>query len=136
MAPDTSDAYTTLKKSRALMRARTRGNELFQKGDLKGACSAYTEGLGADPGNAVLLCNRAATLSKLGKWKEALRDCQLALDNHPRYTKAMKRRAQCYLKVRQGSDTWREGEQRVEVDRGVWGSRYTLALLYLVLLNY
>lgn len=84
---------------RAVARARASGNDLFNAGKFAEACSAYGEGLGHDPTNPILYCNRAACRSKLGQWERSVDDCNHALEIRPNYTKALLRRAASNSKV-------------------------------------
>lgn len=87
------------RKARLAAQARSKGNDLFKASKYWEACIAYEEGLGHDPHNAVLLCNRAAARSKLCQWEKAVDDCTVALKMRPSYTKARLRRADCNAKV-------------------------------------
>jgi DnaJ family protein C protein 7 len=93
------EAYTVLKKAKAVAAARSHGNQLFKAAKFYEACNAYSEGLEHDPFNSVLLCNRAACRSKLGQYEKAAEDCNAALTVRPGYAKARLRRADCYAKV-------------------------------------
>ena len=97
------------------MASRKKGDALYANGNLLAAAKEYGdclkidgEGLtgqvydGPTAGgrlHAVLHCNRAACLMASGKHEEALEDCSHALRIHPRYMKAMLRRARCYSKL-------------------------------------
>lgn len=97
--PNSKEAGSVLRRTRALATARSNGNELFKAARYSEACVAYGEGLSHDPHNAVLLCNRAACRSKLGQYEKAVEDCTAALNIRPGYSKARLRRADCYAKV-------------------------------------
>ncbi|XP_031503903.1 TPR repeat-containing thioredoxin TTL1-like isoform X1 [Nymphaea colorata] len=102
--PHNNEISVLLSKVRAVARARARGNDLFNAGKFAEACSAYGEGLGYDPSNPVLYCNRAACRSKLGQWERAIDDCNNALRIQPNYTKALLRRAASNSKLERWSD--------------------------------
>lgn len=93
------DVNTVLRRTKAVVTARSNGNELFKTGRYSEACIAYGVGLNQDPHNAVLLCNRAACRSKLGNYEKAIEDCNAALNVRPTFSKARLRRADCYAKV-------------------------------------
>ncbi|KAF5458135.1 hypothetical protein F2P56_022192 [Juglans regia] len=93
------EANLVMKKAKAVAAARAKGNELFKASRFPEARAAYEEGLEHDPYNSVLLCNRAACLSKLGQFERALEDCTAALNLRPSYSKARLRRADCNAKV-------------------------------------
>lgn len=93
------EANVVMRKARAIATARSKGNELFKASRFSEACVAYGEGLEHDPYNSVLLCNRAASRSKLGHFEKAVDDCTAALNVRPSYAKARLRRADCNAKV-------------------------------------
>lgn len=88
-----------LNKVKAVARARSLGNELFNCGKFTEACLAYGEGLKHDPLNSVLYCNRAACRYKLRQWEKSIDDCNEALRIQPNYIKALLRRAASNGKV-------------------------------------
>ncbi|KAL9329589.1 hypothetical protein ACSQ67_004592 [Phaseolus vulgaris] len=94
------DAKKVMMKVRAVATARSNGNELFKGSKFLEACVAYEEGLENDPYNSVLMCNRAACRSKLGKFEKAVEDCNVALNLRPSYSKARRRRADCNAKLK------------------------------------
>ncbi|KAL5566656.1 hypothetical protein UlMin_029820 [Ulmus minor] len=105
------EASMVMRKARAVAGARSKGNELFKASRFSEACVAYGEGLEHDPYNAVLLCNRAASRSKLGHFEKALDDCTAALNVRPSYSKARLRRADCNAKL----ERWDASIQDYEV---------------------
>lgn len=50
--------------------------------------------------SAVLHCNRAACLMAVMKYREASRDCTIALNIQPAYYKARIRRGRCYARIK------------------------------------
>ncbi|XP_041008721.1 inactive TPR repeat-containing thioredoxin TTL3-like [Juglans microcarpa x Juglans regia] len=105
------EANVVMKKAKAVAAARAKGNELFKASRFPEASAAYEEGLEHDPYNSVLLCNRAACLSKLGQFERALEDCTAALIVRPSYSKARLRRADCNAKL----EKWEASIQDYEV---------------------
>ncbi|PKA56754.1 Inactive TPR repeat-containing thioredoxin TTL3 [Apostasia shenzhenica] len=99
-----------VRKTIAVASARKKGNELFATSKYEDACLAYGQGLRHDPHNAILLCNRAACHSKLGKWDKAIEECSFALNFRPSYVKARLRRADCYAKL----EKWKEAVEDYE----------------------
>ncbi|KAH8507776.1 hypothetical protein H0E87_010079 [Populus deltoides] len=93
------EADMVLRKAKAVAAARSNGNQLFKAARFYEACNAYSEGLEHDPYNSVLLCNRAASRSKLGQYEKAVEDCNAALSVRPGYSKARLRRADCNAKL-------------------------------------
>lgn len=72
------------------------GNASFAKGDFRVAISAYSDALRLLPppkDRIVLLTNRATAELKLRRWKRAVNDCQLALEENPNHWKALRLRA-------------------------------------------
>ncbi|CAN8298979.1 unnamed protein product [Cochlearia groenlandica] len=88
-----------LRRAQAVTTARSRGNDHFKAGRYQEASAAYGEGLDHDSRNSVLLCNRAACLSKMGQFDRAIEDTTAALNVRPGYTKARLRRADCNSKL-------------------------------------
>ena len=89
-----------VRRTRGVISARAKGNDLFKASRFSEACIAYGEGLDHDPFNSVLLCNRATCRSKLGQFEKAVEDCTAALSVRPSYSKARLRRADCNAKVK------------------------------------
>jgi len=98
--PSNREVTNVQRRAKAAAAARLRGNDLFKAAKFAEACHAYGEGLDREPGNAVLLCNRAACHAKLGRHEKAVEDCSAALTVRPSYSKARLRRADCNVKVR------------------------------------
>ncbi|CAN6246058.1 unnamed protein product [Urochloa humidicola] len=97
--PSNREVTAVQRRARVAAAARLRGNDLFKAGKFAEACAAYGEGLDREPGNAVLLCNRAACHAKLGRHEKAVEDCGAALAARPSYSKARLRRADCNVKL-------------------------------------
>nr|CAD1829885.1 unnamed protein product [Ananas comosus var. bracteatus] len=109
--PGSREVSAVARKARLAAQARSKGNDLFKASKYWEACIAYEEGLGHDPHNAILLCNRAAARSKLCQWEKAVDDCTVALKMRPSYTKARLRRADCNAKL----ERWEASIQDYEV---------------------
>ncbi|CAD6249454.1 unnamed protein product [Miscanthus lutarioriparius] len=97
--PSNREVTVVQRRAKAAAAARLRGNDLFKAAKFVEACAAYGEGLDREPGNAVLLCNRAACHAKLGRHEKAVEDCSDALVVRPSYSKARLRRADCNVKL-------------------------------------
>ncbi|XP_022940270.1 protein PHOX1-like isoform X1 [Cucurbita moschata] len=78
------------------------GKRLFQKRDHEGALLKYEKALKLLPRNHIdvahLHSNMASCYMQLGMggYPQAINECNLALEAHPRYTKALLKRARCY----------------------------------------
>ncbi|KAI3784325.1 hypothetical protein L1987_43423 [Smallanthus sonchifolius] len=99
MDSNNKDVNMMVHKIRAVMGARSRGNDLFKAANYSEACIVYGEGLDQDPFNSLLFCNRAACRHKLGQFEKAIEDCSMALNIRPTYSKARLRRADCNAKL-------------------------------------
>ncbi|KAK7311618.1 hypothetical protein RJT34_09875 [Clitoria ternatea] len=97
--PSSSEVSAIVRRARAVASARMSGNLLFKASKFMEACAVYHEGLENDPYNSVLLCNRAASRSKLCQFEKAIEDCNVALIIQPSYSKARLRRADCNAKL-------------------------------------
>nr|AVY91788.1 CC-tetratricopeptide repeat [Saccharum hybrid cultivar SP80-3280]AVY91812.1 CC-tetratricopeptide [Saccharum hybrid cultivar SP80-3280] len=97
--PSNREVTVVKRRAKAAAAARLRGNDIFKAAKFVEACAAYGEGLDREPGNAVLLCNRAACHAKLGRHEKAVEDCSGALVVRPSYSKARLRRADCNVKL-------------------------------------
>ncbi|KAI9177539.1 hypothetical protein LWI28_016451 [Acer negundo] len=104
------DIAMVLNNVKMVVRARTRGNDLFTSGRFDEACSAYGEGLKYDSCNSVLYCNRAVCWSKLGLWEKSIENCNEALRILPNYTKALLLRAVSNGKLGRWSEAVRDYE--------------------------
>lgn len=97
--PGNREIANLVKRTKSVASARSRGNNHFKASRFLEACISYGEGLGYEPSNSVLLCNRAACQSKLENYQKAVDDCNAALSVRPAYSKARLRRADCNAKV-------------------------------------
>jgi tetratricopeptide (TPR) repeat protein len=83
---------------------RKHADDLFAAGKFQDAANEYNRVAALDRDsrgllNAVMHCNRAACFMALSKYEEALNECKKALDIHPRYMKALLRRARCHMRL-------------------------------------
>ncbi|XP_068625993.1 tetratricopeptide repeat protein 1 [Battus philenor] len=77
------------------------GNDDFKIGEYEKCLEKYTEGLRICPlqftqQRSILYCNRSAAKMKLEKYKQAIKDCNKAIELDDKYLKAYYRRAQSY----------------------------------------
>ncbi|KAK9664399.1 hypothetical protein RND81_14G038800 [Saponaria officinalis] len=115
---------------------RRRGNEAYEKGDLSKAEDFYTFGVNSiPPGNTsdtvftpLVRCysNRAATRMALGRVREAVQDCLMAVKLDPTFHRAHTRAANCYLQLGELEDAMKcfgniiESSTAVCLDRQVF----------------
>ncbi|EOY32761.1 hypothetical protein QUC31_019276 [Theobroma cacao] len=86
---------------------RLRGNQAYANGDSSKAEEYYTQGINCITPNetsrsclqALMLCysNRAATRMSLGRMKDAVGDCMMAVAIDPNFSRVQLRLANCYL---------------------------------------
>eukprot|EP00756_Hemistasia_phaeocysticola_P016332 Hpha_TRINITY_DN15469_c4_g13::TRINITY_DN15469_c4_g13_i1::g.174595::m.174595/K09527/DNAJC7; DnaJ homolog subfamily C member 7 len=72
---------------------RQAGNEAFRAKDFALAFECYTQAIESTPDSAILLTNRAAAGIQLGKFVQAEKDCERAIELDPRCVKAYGRQA-------------------------------------------
>lgn len=80
--------------------ARLQGKEYFTKGDWPKAVEAYTEMIKRDPNDARGYSNRAAALSKLMSFADAIRDCEKAIEKDPNFVRAYIRKATAQIAMK------------------------------------
>jgi DnaJ family protein C protein 7 len=106
--PDFKDAVKNLRMVQKLERMKEEGNTAFKSGRFQEAIEIYGKALEIDPSNKLtnskILQNRALCHSRQKSWKEAIADCDKALELDPGYTKARKTRA----KALGESGNWQE----------------------------
>lgn len=78
------------------------GNKLFQKRDHEGAMLKYEKAMKLLPSNHIDVASLRSNMADcymqmgIGEFPHAIRECNLALEVAPKYTKALLRRAKCY----------------------------------------
>merc|ERR1711874_44713 len=121
-APDHVRAKEIYKKAKSLKAKKEEGNTAFKAGNLEEAYKLYSEALLIDPcnrsTNAKLHFNRATVAAKQKKMDECISDCDKALDLDPGYTKALLRRAKCYMEMEQYEEAVRDYERILKSDKG------------------
>ncbi|KAH9610902.1 hypothetical protein KSS87_015497 [Heliosperma pusillum] len=114
---------------------RRRGNDAYEKGDLSKAEDFYTWGVNCIPPSdashvvfaPLVRCysNRAATRMALGRLREAVHDCLMAVKLDPTFHRAQMRAANCYLQLGELEDAMKcfgnviESAKAVCLDRQV-----------------
>jgi len=76
---------------------KTRGAELFARGDFASAADKYRAALAWDATDPRIWANRAACFSRLGRHDDALRDAEYAIRLKPRFPRAHYRLAEARL---------------------------------------
>ena len=76
---------------------KTRGAELFARGDFANAAAKYRAALSWDATDPRIWANRAACFSRRGRYDEALRDAEYAIRLKPRWARARYRLAEARL---------------------------------------
>ncbi|KAI4335636.1 hypothetical protein L6164_014268 [Bauhinia variegata] len=100
-SPEAYDSDTMVFISMA-QELKDEGNKLFQKRDLEGAMLKYEKALKLLPRNHIdvsyLRSHMAACYMQMGlsEYPRAIRECDLALEVTPKYSKALTKRARCY----------------------------------------
>ncbi|KAH7560676.1 hypothetical protein JRO89_XS10G0069400 [Xanthoceras sorbifolium] len=98
---------TSIAAQEACEKWRLRGNQAYTNGHLSKAEDCYTQGINCISQcetsrsglRALMLCysNRAATYMSLGRLRDALRDCMMAVALDPNFLRVQARAANCYL---------------------------------------
>jgi len=118
--PDNKGCRVELKKLRRLEKLKEEGNAFFKQRKWQAAHDKYAEALCVDPFNdymqKTLLSNRAATLDKLGRTEDALKDCTRALKLDPNYQRCILRRADIYSKLEQYEEAIQDYNHFLELD--------------------
>ena len=95
--PDDERIKKAFKNVRRVENVRQAGNTLYKAGEYQEAYDKYTEGLElekcSEQMNSVLYSNRAQSLIKLNKNKDALRDLTAAIKSNKKFIKAYLKRA-------------------------------------------
>ncbi|KAL3916195.1 MAG: hypothetical protein SGILL_005290 [Bacillariaceae sp.] len=108
LKPALRTCFTWLAAEKTLVekteRIRSNADELFSRCQFDAAADQYykVSCLDRNAGgrlNAVMHCNRAACFMAVHKLNEALIECNRALQLHPRYMKALLRRARCHTRL-------------------------------------
>ncbi|XP_022732735.1 uncharacterized protein LOC111286791 isoform X2 [Durio zibethinus] len=108
---------------------RLRGNQAYANGDSSKAEEYYTQGIGCIPASetsrsclgALMLCysNRAATRMSLGRMRDALGDCMMAITIDPNFVRVQLRAANCYLALGQVENATRYFRKCLQSGTGV-----------------
>jgi len=95
------DPEELAKKKEAGGVIKAQGNELFGKGEHQAACEKYTEAITVYNKEPSYFTNRAACLIKLGKYQEAINDCQAAKKLDSNWVKSYFREGEAYFALKE-----------------------------------
>ncbi|CAG8546114.1 13859_t:CDS:2 [Acaulospora colombiana] len=118
--PDHSSARVLRKKAQQIEDQKNAGNDAFSRGDYFVACGLYTSALEVDPTNTItnskIYSNRALVLMKQGKYADAVKDMDKALELDPTFIKVLRRRADAYLKLERYQDAVNDLRAAMDLD--------------------
>ncbi|XP_076591646.1 tetratricopeptide repeat protein 12 isoform X2 [Chaetodon auriga] len=103
------------KKATAL---KDKGNEAYAREDYETAVKYYSDGLAELRDMLPLYTNRAQAYIKLGKYKEAISDCEWALKCDERCIKAYLHKGKAYLALKKYNEARNSFEKLVEIEPG------------------
>eukprot|EP00027_Filamoeba_sp_ATCC50430_P018389 CAMPEP_0168575960 /NCGR_PEP_ID=MMETSP0413-20121227/19980_1 /TAXON_ID=136452 /ORGANISM="Filamoeba nolandi, Strain NC-AS-23-1" /LENGTH=413 /DNA_ID=CAMNT_0008609579 /DNA_START=21 /DNA_END=1262 /DNA_ORIENTATION=+ len=92
-------------KEQKAIKAKDKGNELFNKGEYRKAVLEYTHSLELDPKNACIpLANRAMAYLKLNEFQKAEDDCTSSIELDNKYIKAYARRGSARIGLKKHAE--------------------------------
>ncbi|XP_056229177.1 tetratricopeptide repeat protein 12 isoform X1 [Seriola aureovittata] len=103
------------KKATAL---KDKGNEAYAQGDYETAVKYYSDGLDELRDMQPLYTNRAQAYIKLGKYKEAISDCEWALKCNERCIKAYVHMGKAFMELKKYNESRHCFEKIVEIEPG------------------
>ncbi|KAJ3559313.1 hypothetical protein NM688_g424 [Phlebia brevispora] len=95
---------------------KDKGNQAFKAADYASAVGHYTTAILADPEDYTYPLNRAAAYLKLGKYKDAERDCTTVLRLNQKNVKAWFRRGQARIALGQLEQAQSDFQQALRLD--------------------
>ncbi|TKY87820.1 hypothetical protein EX895_003401 [Sporisorium graminicola] len=95
---------------------RTRGNELYKKGDFPGAVAAFSEAIKRDPSDPRGYSNRASAYTKLAALPEALKDSEEAIRVDPKFVKGYVRKANVLFSMKEYTKAMEACQKAESVD--------------------
>jgi DnaJ family protein C protein 7 len=118
--PDDQRCKEAIKKMNRQEEAKEKGNTAFKEGDYETAEKYYTEGINQDPKNknlvSQLYLNRSTVKLKSKKPKEALEDCNLAIQLNEYYAKAFLRKGEILMQLEKYDEAKQEFTQAHQLD--------------------
>jgi len=95
---------------------KSKGNELFQKGDFAGAVKCYSEAIKRNPRDAKLYSNRAAAYTKLAAFDLGLKDCDQCIKMDPKFIKGFLRKGNLLKAMKQYTKAMDAYQEATELD--------------------
>ncbi|KAI8377693.1 uncharacterized protein BYT42DRAFT_571242 [Radiomyces spectabilis] len=95
---------------------KNQGNQQFKQGNYDEAVKLYTEAIAASPKTSTYYANRAAALTMMAKYKDAVSDCRMATELDPNNVKAYLRAGKCHLSLGNLEESGRQYEMVLERD--------------------
>lgn len=118
--PDNVKCRTTVKKLKAQEEAKEKGNTEFKAGNHEAALKSYSDSIEIDPNNkticSMLYYNRASVYMKMKKYKEALEDCNKAIELNETYAKAYVKRADIRIEMEEFDEAVKDLKQAKQID--------------------
>ncbi|CAK8537494.1 unnamed protein product [Lathyrus sativus] len=78
---------------------KSMGNEAYKKGDFVEALALYDKAISFDSNKAIYHCNKSAALIGLGRFQEAILECEESIRLDPSYNRAHNRLATIYFRL-------------------------------------
>jgi len=99
---------------------KEKGNTEFKTGNHEAALKSYTDSIEIDPNNkticSMLYYNRASVYMKMKKFKEALVDCNKAIELNESYAKAYVKRADIRVEMEEFEEAMKDLKQAKQIE--------------------
>jgi len=95
---------------------KEKGNALVKDGNYIEAKAAYDEAIKRNPLDHTLYSNRALCYSKLMEWPAAKTDCDKALSIMPNFVRALERRGNCFVMLKEVTKAMVDFKKGLELD--------------------
>jgi DnaJ family protein C protein 7 len=118
--PDNEKCRITIKRMNKQEDLKEKGNIEFKSGNHEAALKFYAESIEIDPCNknicSQLYYNRATVNAKVKKYKEALVDCDKAIELNDHYAKAFVKRADIRIEMEEFDEAVKDLKQAKQAD--------------------
>lgn len=91
--------------SQHALQKKEMGNALFKQKNYDAAIRHFSEAIALDSRDPTFYSNRAASFYFIGRYQEAITDCQIALQLDPRYAKAWLRKGDAHDALKQYAES-------------------------------